>query len=242
MSDFREEFPDGDQEPVEAAEQQADLLSLQARESVEAAYEGSSLGSAADSDPVTEGPEGLLFTGDVIRSMTPDQIAAVGEFASRMFGVEMRPLHRIERELGGLAVAETGEEAPEPVPATKEYFRTWAAENGYTSMRACRSWNYLFYTTNSLQPGIPAWRRESMKPVPPTAELRWLCEYHTFDNDIEKNVIDLRKVRDFLVATGLDPRVWIRGNRDHVAFLVDLVNSTVQPEEPLQMRKRGKRA
>jgi hypothetical protein len=51
-------------------------------------------------DSTMLGPEGLLFTGDIVRTLSAEQLAALGSFANRMFGLEMQPIHKIARELG----------------------------------------------------------------------------------------------------------------------------------------------
>lgn len=52
--------------------------------------------SSTDVPEKLSGPEGLLFTGDAIRSLTPEKVAAIDNFASSVFGVEMRVIKKPE--------------------------------------------------------------------------------------------------------------------------------------------------
>jgi hypothetical protein len=101
--------------------------------------------SAGESEPPLEsepkGREGLLFTGEAIRRLTPEQIATIGKFADQMYGVEMRAVPSA-RQLGELSIAVVrGERAP--VPATQKDFRDFAAAHGFTDSIARRSWKWF---------------------------------------------------------------------------------------------------
>lgn len=178
-----------------------------------------------------QGLEGLLFSGGVIRSLTAEHTAEIGQFVNRVFGVEMQPVRNIERELGNMALnsTETNEEEPDMIAATKSDFRRFAAEHGYSDSRACRSWNSLSFTT----PHHTTPHDSSRRPADQLPPVRWLNR----DSRCGEETIDLRSVHERLVASELRSDSWIRGNNDHVAFLARLVNELVQPEGPLPARR-----
>lgn len=171
-----------------------------------------------------QGPEGLLFTGDVIRTLTPDQLAVLGDFASRMFGVEMQPIQNVARDLGQQAIsgAELEEEEPEPVLVTKEDFRRWAAENGYGDRQAVLAYHSLVFTAGSFE------AKDDPLPMPS------FVNRHKHGEE----AVDLRSVHERLVITEMRTDAWIKATANSVSFLARMVNDLVQPDEPLPASRK----
>src|SRR5262245_42420679 len=89
-------------------------------------------------------PDALLFTGDSIRELTPEQIAAIGDFASYMFGVEMQSVHT-DRDLVRTPgnVVDNHDDDRDPVPIRRRDVDDFAAEHHYPASRASSAWKEL---------------------------------------------------------------------------------------------------
>ncbi len=84
----------------------------------------------ASGEAELRGPEGLLFTGEAIRALKPEQLAAIGDFANRMYGVEMREVRSVGQDLGEMALRTVEIEEPTPVPMQQKDFMRFARERG----------------------------------------------------------------------------------------------------------------
>src|SRR5215467_14280060 len=72
-----------------------------------------------------EAQRGLLFVGERVDGLSAEQLATIGDFASRMYGVEMRVVGDVQA-LGQTALTEVETDGPEPVPATHDDFLLFA--------------------------------------------------------------------------------------------------------------------
>lgn len=170
------------------------------------------------------GPEGLLFTGDAVNSLTAEQLAAIGDFAAQVFGVEMRPIRRAQQELGNQALLAAGEQAesePEPIFLTKRDFQVWAADHGYGSRQPIMAFHSLWFTEGGY--------RAEPDPWPP---LRFTDKFGEAGP-----AVDLRSVYDRLAATELKNDALVKSTPATVSLLAHLVNDLVRPEEPLPLSR-----
>jgi hypothetical protein len=173
-------------------------------------------------DQTGNGPEGLLFTGDAVRELSPDQLRAIGDFAHRMYGVEMRTVHSVEQELGDMALTVTQEEEPEPVPMTRGELIEFALTNGYTKNFANNVWRSLTSEDyrKYIQPYISDLPGVSFRPRP--------------GGRSGQQEFDLRSVYARL-RSDIRPSSRRRlGTPSDRAFLAFLVNEKLQPDEPLE--------
>ena len=186
---------------------------------------GTGHGDVLETEPEVEeqGPEGLLFTGDVIRTLTLDQLAVLGDFASRMFGVEMQPIQNVARELGQQAVSgsELEEEEPAPVLVTRKDVLQWAVEHGYGKDSTNGAYSRVYRTLQEQEYG-------NISSAFPS--IRWTGSFASNKEEIR---IDLRSVYERLAGSGLAEEAWERGTADDVSLLVHIVNDLVQLDEPL---------
>lgn len=186
--------------------------------------EASSSSSAADPtrlDAPAEGPEALLFTGNTIRELTSEQLTALGEFAARMFGVEMRQVQSVERELGRVLESLVQAEAePEQIFLTKEEFRSWGAEHGYAEKRADLAYRATIRTGRSpREDGFP--------------------KVDVLQEDDINRAVDLRGIHRRLIATKMEHHddAWRSATAGEVNFLAHLVNDYAQPDELLPLSR-----
>lgn len=176
-------------------------------------------------------PDGLLFTGEAVRALTPDQLAAIGDFANRMFGVEMRPVRSVESKLGELGLtAVEQEDQREPVPFTRTAALRFAEEYGYTLSRATHVWGELRGLDGRPDDSYPKLRYVGRPP----------------ESTRSPAVIDLWSVYERLKETGVTQAVWggtVRRDRDDKTahFLADVVNTLLPIDEPFPFKKIGKR-
>lgn len=162
-----------------------------------------------------QGPEGLLFTGEAIRALTPERLAAIGDFANRMYGVEMREVRGVERELGGMTLAEVERADPAPVPMRQKDFKAFAAERGIGESIAYSAWHWVLWEKRQQETGK---RQESPAIVVTLSGARQLVELTSL-------YAYLRQTFKTHERTSASAR--------QEAFLVALLNETLQPSEPL---------
>jgi hypothetical protein len=188
--------------------------------------------SSVDVPEELSGPEGLLFTGEAIRSLTPEKIAAIGDFANRMFGVKMRPLRHLQAELTDSDVTE--EQETDPVPVTRKDLLDFADRHGYPKQRARLAWNSRVYGgEESSEP-----QRFKGDNLPPIRLLRTVYDPEleqtvTFPRD---QVVDLKSVYALLKQCQIDhPSIEPPLERSHITvpFLAHMCNEVLQPDEPL---------
>jgi hypothetical protein len=184
------------------------------------------------------GPEGLLFTGDAIRFLTPEQIATIGDFANRMFGVEMRPIHHVRTELTDADMPE--EHETEPVPVTRNNFLDFADRHGYPKQRARIAWN----TVAVKRVGDEKLERFKGDDLPPLRMLRTeLSEYDPssayedwYAVSSKDQVVDLKSVYAILRRCQVDrPSIDPPFASPHITvpFLAHICNEVLQPDEPI---------
>lgn len=139
-----------------------------------------------------QGPDGLLFTGDYVRQLSPDQITAIGDFASRMFGVEMRQIEHINRDLteNDLVAEEQGEEALPPVPMTLEEMTEFAISHDGSKVLARNAWNSLWSAHGSYH------NEECDLPD---------IDFIQSEKEFDVTSVDLRSVYNRLWATEVNP-------------------------------------
>src|ERR1051326_6196836 len=114
----------------------------------------------ASRESALQGPEGLLFTGEAIRSLTAAQLAKLGEVATA-FGVEMRAVRSVERELGEVALSESEREEPTPVPMRQKDFKAFAAEHGFGDSMAYNAWHWVLLEKHQQEAG----KRPNSPPI-----------------------------------------------------------------------------
>lgn len=171
--------------------------------------------------------EGLLFTGDVIRSLTPEQLEVIGQ-AALSFGVEMTPMHHVKQDLGRTAIMtpEKGEAEKEPTPVRRQDFVAFAVEHGYPKMRAWKAWNASVYLGEE-----PHQRFEGDTSLPIRLLRNKEDEFGNLTL-IEHQVVDLQSIYARLKQSRLDADYY--GVPDtQVKFLVHLCNEVLRPDEPL---------
>lgn len=172
---------------------------------------------------VAQGPEGLLFTGNAIRALSVAQLASLGEFASRMFGVEMRPLHDIERDLGKVVLApDTSEPEPEPVLIDSDRTDEWFALQGYSKIRRTKMFDAI---------GSTGYSEES----DPQSDLRYIGE---LSSSRRPRDLDLRSVYERLRRTSMSSKAWRafggkNPSTSTMKIMVEYINWAVEPDEPL---------
>jgi hypothetical protein len=167
-----------------------------------------------------EQQRGLLFTGERVNGLLPQQLAAIGDFASRVYGVEMRVVADI-RALGQTALTEVETDRPEPVLATRDDFYTFAHPRGFTNQVAGQAWAWVerMATDRATRKD----RSSKLDGLPPIRMHGWS--------------VDLRSVYDHASQAMRQIDVFSGGDhRDY--FLVTMVNEVLQPEEPLRDRYR----
>ena len=169
--------------------------------------------------------EGLLFTGGAIRALTPDQVASIGDFASRMFGVEVRQVHNVAQELG---VDHTEiEHQEEPVVLDRDHLRKWVRRHGYSEGK----WRKVCVTIETSEAwGTGRDGAESLDPHP---------DIVIIDPEYD---IDLRSVYRRLARTQMSTRAWRTPGLEYptqevVKIMVEYVNDQLQPEEPLNFHE-----
>ena len=163
-----------------------------------------------------EQQRGLLFTGERVNDLSPDQLAAIGDFASRMYGVEMRVIHDV-RALGQAALTEVEADRPEPVPATHDDFLLFAHKRGFSTRVAGHAWAWVDRMANGRATRKD--RSSNLDGLPPIR--------------MDGQSVDLRSVYDH--ASQAMRQIDVFSGGDHRdAFLVTMVNETLQPEEPLR--------
>jgi len=90
-----------------------------------------------DQSGISDGSEvqELPFSGEVVRSLTVEQLKAIGQLALSV-GVEMRVIREVEQGLGAstLAITEQDEAEPEPVPVTRKDLVAFTDQHGYPRM------------------------------------------------------------------------------------------------------------
>ena len=176
---------------------------------------------------VAQGPEGLLFTGNAIRALSVAQLTSIGEFASRMFGVEMRPVHNVQRELGGAAVvAEAAEPEPEPIRVDRDRAFKWAKRQHYSEPKMRHVLNVFNLTKNDYA---------EYDPTPD------LCHDGTENDDPDgwRGYPDLRSVYERLRRTNMSSQAWrvLPGYKvdikhpteQEMRVMVDYINWAVEP-------------
>jgi hypothetical protein len=171
-------------------------------------------------------PEGLLFTGALIRELTPEQIEAIGEVASRLFGLEAQVMQSLESEPKHATIASPERvDEPKRLPVTDDDFHKFAAENGYTKHRAGRAWSSVYGTTFLT-------RDEDLFPKAPV-------ELIPHEGD---EAVDLKDIYIRLIDSGLRSNAWMRGSTGTVAFLADMINKIMKLESPLPLSAPKRRA
>jgi hypothetical protein len=169
-------------------------------------------------EPELPGPEGLLFTGDFIQTLTREQLAKLGEVASA-FGVDMRPVRSAEQGLGGVPLSSVEDEQVTPVPMRQKDFKTFAARHGFPAHTAVSAWYWV--TDESVlcaegeRPGSPA--------IAVTGSKGNLS-------------VELNSLYGYLSAA-LERHGVSHASERQEAFLLALLNQTLQPDRPLVSRR-----
>lgn len=171
--------------------------------------------------------EGLLFTGDVIRSLTPEQLAAIGQTALS-FSVEMKLVHDVEQDLSrmGMKALEKGKTEKDLAPVKRRDFVAFADRYGYPKMRAWKSWN----TSVCLGEEYPqSFEDDTLPPVQLLVDREDEFGNRTLR---EHQVVDLRSIYARLKQSRLDAAYYGAPDTE-VEFLAHLCNEVLQPDEPL---------
>jgi hypothetical protein len=175
----------------------------------------------APGDSSLQGPEGLLFTGDAIRRLTREQIAEIGQFASRVFGAEMREVRNVEHELGGMALANVEAEQPAPLLVNSDDFQGFAREHGFSRSLATRTWDW-FRVTGQIH---PLGRNHDLPP------------YAVFDpTGSHLQAIELGALYDHLYPA-INSRGRFAGSKLQDDLLTTMVNEWLQPARPVPSRR-----
>lgn len=151
----------------------------------------------------------------------------IGEFASTLFGVEMRALYDVDRELGNTILRDIMDDREKrtPVPMTRTDLCNFAAEHRYPANRASSAWKELRWA-DGLPKDDPYPRIRYIGPPP------------------ERNrpaTVDLWSVYERLKETDISQLMWGRPldpeHTDKSAyFLAHVVNEKLLPDEPLEFR------
>lgn len=167
----------------------------------------------------SRGPGALVFTGEAIRNLSPEQVAAIGDAASRVFGIEMQAVPSLEQYRS--ARPEQGEGLP-PVPATLRDFREYAKQHGYASKRAVGAWNLI------IQVGWTAWRTRDDENFP---GVRFIGPSPAEDGVREEQVIvDLRSVKERLATSHRSYIAWARDVRPTVMSFLEEITDAMVPD------------
>lgn len=172
---------------------------------------------------------GLLFTGEAVDRLRPDQLAAIGEFASRMYGVEMRQVHRVEQLLGGVALDDGETAKSEPIPATHIDFRDFADARGLSASMAGRVWRWVERTARGNLDEFDDPTYCIVDELPRVEMLGTQVDVQTLYAHV------LEAMRRVELVTGSEMRD---------AFLIAFLNETLQPSTRLPLplsAKRGRR-
>jgi hypothetical protein len=168
------------------------------------------------------GPEGLLFTGEAIRSLTPEQIATIGEFANRMFGVELREVQSVGEYLnsGHSSENEAGE-VEQIVPVTLNDFRRFATENGYSNRRAVSAWNLVMYADG----------QDSLRGNGEFPPIRFIGPDH--HEALDDSIVDLQSIKDRLAFSSSKATWWAtQGVSDKtIDFLTEITSQITEASE-----------
>jgi hypothetical protein len=153
---------------------------------------------------------GLLLVGEGLVNMTSERLQTLTQMVGGL-GLQI--------EIVGAADQLPSAETVQPVPATRENFRAFAEQSGYTKARADRAWIHLKFTTST-------YARQMSDGEDPFPAIRWLDE-------LTHEIVDLRSVQERLVASHFSPSAWIKAKFGTLNFLGDLINVEIQPDPPL---------
>jgi hypothetical protein len=180
-------------------------------------FQGATEGGPANLEAdIVGGSVGEPFQGYVVTWDANER----GPLSPEEFGTVKKMLGGVGLRLTELGLPATAEQEPEPVPANRDDFLAFAREHGYTERRAGLAWGVVGYTATDIDRGDPIYTRFA-----PVRFLRGGIHRDSF--------VDLRTVYDRLVDSNLRADAWAHGREGNVTFLVDLVNTLVQPDELL---------
>lgn len=174
----------------------------------------------AESAP-QETQRGILFTGERVNELLAEQLVAIGDFASRMYGVEMRVIDDV-REFGRVAVtnAENAEEEkPEPVPITREDFIAFAVEHDFGRNLAGKAWAWVERIARGQQDSRD-----------PTSRIDDLPRIEVLGHEADLLTIYAH------VHAAMQRLDEFSGGPHRDRFLIALLNDRLQPERPLPSR------
>lgn len=179
-------------------------------------------------DPLEKPPEGLLLSGSHIRKLRPEQVAAIGDFTSRIFGIEVQAVYDIGQELGDAMLRQVidDQEKRNPEPTTRTAVCNFAAAHSYPYNRATSAWKEL------------RWAHE-LPPEDPYPRIRYIGSPPERNRPV---VVDLWSVYERFKESGISQLTWGRpldtGYDDRSAhFLAHLINERLEPEDPLEFKR-----
>lgn len=152
-------------------------------------------------DGELQAPQGLLLTGEGLSAMTPERLQVLREMAGGL-GLSVTVV-------GDLEALGIEEQEPEPVPVNLEDCIAFAKEHGYSRARVSKAWMAVDRTIGKREDPYPP-----VRPIGPSN----VMEYRL--------VVDLRSVRDRLLASNMSPAAWSGINGRQIAILHFLAHFT----------------
>lgn len=179
-----------------------------------------------------EQPYGLLLSGEGVPFLTDEHRTLLTQIARSFAGgkaVELSVVGDPTTEGETDTVSVQAEQEAKPVPATYEDFHSFAAAHGYTDQRAAKAYTQIAFTQEIIEnDGYSGEYADILRSYPP---IRILGEDHR--TRARHKIIDLRSVYDRFVAADFHRKAWDGASPNSVAFIAELVNEFVQPDELL---------
>lgn len=188
-----------------------------------------------------EAPQAILLAGEGVAALTDEHRELLRQVASALAGgltVELAVTLDLQSVSHMLGVHDRAEQPPEFAPATKDDFRQFAEEYGYTDQRATRTWTAVLFTAARSQPASEDYGRYDPRPAIRIVDPE--PNDYSGPRRPDNRVLDLRSVYERLVADRpMQRSAWdSRMTLPNLGFLAHIVNESVSPVDPLPIDPR----
>ena len=183
--------------------------------------------------------QGILFTGEGVSALTPEHRELLREVASVLAGGQAVEASVVADTTAIELTELRPEQGQDPISASRDDFRQFAQEHGYTDQRACRTWATIISTAERWY-GLPGQRFDDPYPrlmfLDPAPRLE---PVHAPELRHGFQVLDLRSVYarltvpEYPMQRRMWGHKWGRASVGSLAFLAHIVNEEVRPERPL---------